>query len=765
MGGAAAAGGIGQEVLVAAWLACHVLARRPLPKNWRLDEAHLLAIGVQTSFVIDDVGATTAANGYVLVQSKRGMGLDTTVTSPLADALKQVVKQFLHGVQDGGDDVRSLERGRDLLVIAVDATASASVRHRLADVVGRFATWPDALSFDDAAPGGRDEEAALEVLLAHLRHAFEEEQGVVPSDAQLRECCRVLLLVTLDVTADGPQRVGAEALLNEVLLQPTPEEVSRAWSCLVELCLRLDGAREWADRPELARVLHAAGFRLRDDPLFREDIARLRAVTADLLNDPAFGWTVPTPEGPVALSRDVTPIITSADGNVALTGPPGAGKSVVARALAKRLVAAGEDVVLLSSEALAGSSATARAELRLSHDLADILVGWDGSSRATLVLDGLDATRGTDASTWLLQLALRTARTRWRIVGTIRSFDLRHGNEWQRMFAGAPVDLSRREPALAHVRHLLIDELTDSELGPLRSASPSLGRLFDAAGVRLASLLHIPFNLRLAGEILISGPSEAITVVRSRLELLELYWERRVSGAADGLARRRVLVAIAGDMVRSRRLMIADPARLLDVSELGTLSQVISDGVLREDVQSRRAAVAPLTFSHPILFDFTAAVLVLADAADPGHIVRALDADPELSLVIRPSLDLHLSALWRDDPTRREFWAVASRLMGAHPLAASAAAVIAMREHPTIEDLVPLIDLATAGDSLEASARMLLAQLGASLVATELTDDEAEVASTAIALTAERLAAVALQRDDLRLADVARYLVFRLESR
>jgi hypothetical protein len=61
-----------------------------------------------------------------------------------------------------------------------------------------------------------------------------------------------------------------------------------------------------------------------------------------------------------------------------------------------------------------------------------------------------------------------------------------------------------------------------------------------------------------------------------------------------------------------------------------------------------------LAFSHHVLFDYAVARLLLRGSPDVP--VTRLTDDPELVIVIRPSLLLHFRHLWTDDPSRTPFW-------------------------------------------------------------------------------------------------------------
>jgi hypothetical protein len=115
-----------------------------------------------------------------------------------------------------------------------------------------------------------------------------------------------------------------------------------------------------------------------------------------------------------------------------------------------------------------------------------------------------DQTRGVDASTWLPDIANALRRTRWRIVATIRTFDLKHGPRWRQMFRGDSVDHAYADLDLSSTRHIVVADLTDAELAPLRAASPQLDKLIDDIGGRVGELLTNPFSLDLAAQLVAS---------------------------------------------------------------------------------------------------------------------------------------------------------------------------------------------------------------------------------------------------------------------
>jgi hypothetical protein len=474
----------------------------------------------------------------------------------------------------------------------------------MAGLVDRLRTSPEAVPLAEAA-NNADEHAALRILRGHLERLWAERHEAVGDEGVLRSLLRPLAVRVLDLRPDG---ADLRALLPDLrALLEDPGQALNLWRELELIGKRLAAERSWIRRADLVPELETRGFHLTPVARLRRDVQRLKEITTGNIDSPPTNLAITTPDGPVEVPRAVSALLDAFRGNVAITGDPGAGKSVILHRLAAGQTA---DIVYLAHHQLRGSAGKTRTELNLQHDLHEVLTGWTGSRPGLLLLDGIDQTRGVDASSWLPGLAQRLQGTRWRIVANIRSFDLHHNQSWQLMFSGTPVDLGHADPELSQVAHLVVSDLTAEEIATVHAASPSMKQVSDEAGDDLAGLLANPFNLNLVGELVDANMD--ISQIRSRLDLLTRYWQLRVDDAPDRRVRQRVVRSLIGSMVTARSQQ-ADDSQLDDSGMLTALEDLLRDGVLRESPASPWAPSRPVEFAHPVLFDYAAAINALGD--------------------------------------------------------------------------------------------------------------------------------------------------------
>jgi hypothetical protein len=752
-GGARAASGVSNQARVVAWVGAHMLAGIPLPSPFAPNVIN--AVGAETALAVDDVGAVADDGSVLLIQGKGGLQLRRDPSSDLASGLGQVVRQFHNGVPTPGG-TRAIDPDRDVLAIVGDRGSSQQIR-RLARVCTRLRTLPEGVPIETAVRTN-DEASALSCVLDHLRREWTSVCGSALDDADLRAVLRCLIVDVLDLVA-GEAITEAKAALRGVL--PVPSDDEAAWSDLVTVGMTLAAEQRWLSRSDLVSQLSVD---VGPDRRLAADIRRLREASEaniEILSEHAH-----LPIGqrePVAHRPEVAELI-AATGSFVLTGDPGCGKTGAVAALAEE-ISRRQDLLVLAVDGLGGSAGATRLELGLSHDLEEVIKGWTGRGTGTLVLDGIDAARG-EATAWLRRLCLSLNGTRWRVIASVRQFELRHSSEWQRVFVGDPIasDTMRVDPELTGVRHYLLGPFSDADLAQLASQSADVAGLLSDAQPALLDLLRVPFNLRIACELVESGESPAsLAMLRDQVGLLDRYWRARVTDATDGIDRRRVLAGACRAMLARRRLRIDVGA--LDDAPGPAVHALLRDGVLVETRGLlRTGGIGPLGFSHQILFDFAVAVLVLQEAGT-SLLVPALDEDPNLALVARPSIDFHLVELWHADLARSAFASVAARLADSDHVLAGAAAGRACAAEACVEaDIGWLVDRVD-GASGRARVSTLVGWIcGALDAADEAVAAHVRACLIAWAKVARRLAALLEANFDEGLAQQVFRLLWQLNA-
>jgi hypothetical protein len=372
-----------------------MLTETELP-NWAGGH-RVVGVGGQTWRQVDDVGLLTDHDGWIGVQGKKNLKLSTELDSDLAGALAQLVALDAAGVPDrppAQDLFRALDPLVDRVLILTCDEAPATITRDMARLTDRLRTWPAAVPLREAAVNG-GERKAWDVLREHVVRLRSAHHGAQADETQLRALLRPLAVQGLDLRPQGRDTDRLVLRLRDML--EDSEEASKLWGRLELIGRDIAVTRSWLERDALLAELENRGFRITPVARLRRDVRRLRAVTAANLATPPSSLSIGTPEGPVSIQRAVTGLLRNHRGRLAITGDPGCGKSVLLHGLAADSDA---EMVYLTHQQLRGTAGQTRTELNLQHDLVEVLAGWPGSRPALLLLDGLDQTRGTDASTW-----------------------------------------------------------------------------------------------------------------------------------------------------------------------------------------------------------------------------------------------------------------------------------------------------------------------------------------------------------------------------
>jgi hypothetical protein len=388
-----------------------------------------------------------------------------------------------------------------------------------------------------------------------LKAAWRKIHGKPAKAADIEKLLPFIAVLRLDV--GGPDRITAVEVLAHVTERQT--HAASAFHVLEGACQTLMVGRLGTNAGLLRASLAHAGISLKAAPSFQDDVATLKKYS-DTIASALKDFEVIEVDGKaVSVTRESSAAVCDAAkaDSLLIIGDPGAGKSAVVNAAAAMLKAAKFDVIQLAVDRLqVDTSDGLRSAVGLTHPLLTVLENWPGINPAFLFIDALDATRGGSGEAVFRNLISEVTALpakRWRVVASIRSFDLRLGEQFRELFEGAPADITFSDPAFSNVRHISVPRWSPTELATLLKKAPSLATAIDTGGDKLRDLALIPFNTRLLAELISSGISaDAFGMVGSQIELLSLYWRKRVVGIGSGAE--VCLRAVVAEMVKGRTL-------------------------------------------------------------------------------------------------------------------------------------------------------------------------------------------------------------------
>ena len=312
------------------------------------------------------------------------------------------------------------------------------------------------------------------------------------------------------------------------------------------------------------------------------------------------------------------------------------------------------DVVFLSADALAGSTINElRAELGLEHDITETLSHWFADRDGYLVIDALDAGRGSRPRR-LLDLMDRTMIC---AEGGVRSL-IRNSTSRQsalKQFPGPPATAERQLQLdeFDRVRHFYVPGLSDLEFTRLAHAAPRLGTAINVAPPALRELLRNPFCLRLFSD-LVEHDQLNQPPLFTRIDLLDEYWNWRIGATAATAPRRELALRSICESMLGSGVLSVDRTEGAFADHIDAIAELLRDGVLTQ-TPGRRGGDGRIAFAHHVLFDYAVARLLLRGISDLTRMISG--DDPRTLLMARPSLQMDFEHRWSND--RHDFWTAA----------------------------------------------------------------------------------------------------------
>jgi len=611
---------------------------------------------------VDDLLVGTSAGGHIFIQVKRSLALGSKTDSEFAEVINAFVRQFL-AYQKFTNGSRPWERALDSevdrLVLIIGSDSTIPVRVHLPAVLAKIRSLVPGQPIVDSARN-KEQHRVFSILTDHLTRSWQTAIGENPKQDDIIKFLSLLRvqILNLDTGASGEQE--AKDLLRTAVLQD-PTQVDSAWNLLIELSTNYGSTRSGADRSRLQQQLLKAGISVSSPRTYRDDINQLKLISRSAINAISEFSKIQIGSVELKIHRRSTEVLhdVAVGGSLLVVGQPGSGKSGAIHDLTVTLLDEGYNVVFFAVDRLEASSMGGlRMEVGLRYNLDDILQNWSGTKPGFLIIDALDASRSTASAQTFRELitSILSSQGRWRVVASIRKFDLRYSPQLHRLFSGKPTS-AFSDPEFENIQHLNIPLLDDEELQQIPKKSQQLGELLSSAEPGLRDLLRVPFNLRLMGDLIATGINiKKLTQIRTQIELLDRYWQERVIRSDNsGDLREEVLFEVTKKMVERRQLRI-NRADVLHRSIGISLRDLLSSHVLTEwqPGPGTSANRYVLTYAHHMLFDYSVERLLLRGL--PESFVSIFENEPDLLLAVRPSIVLHFYYLWNLDSNRHAFW-------------------------------------------------------------------------------------------------------------
>lgn len=666
VGGKAAALGVDFEERVAAWAFTQLLASGSLQRFGASPDWRATTVWMQAPVSAGDVVIEHSFGGAIYIQAKHRKSAVPVTARPnglVVEVFGQFAQLYASLRQpDLGQAANPWSRGfdplRDRFALVVPSSSGGALSQRVATLLSalrRPGGW------DQAESRFSDTELKLVATLRAAAKLALESAGVQQAVPDPFLAC--VSVVALDMEDSSGGAAEATALLeSSVLSAASRPRGPAAWSILLQAARGANQSGHRLTIPDLGQMLQVAGFSIRAPRAYERSIERLRYITAkNLKRLQRYAELRVGIDEAIEIPRECLPALReSLDVNRVVIGRPGAGKSGVIYQLCKALIRGRRDLVLLLADDLqASSDKPLREVLELDADLPEVLAAWPGGGRAHLIIDALDAARDAKIAHQLraAMSAVIDDGTRWRVLASVRRFDLKHSPETRDLFPGVSVG-DYGDDEFTGTSHFDVPELTDTEIAFVAKESRAVRALATAARKfkTTYTLLKQPFNLSLACELLRANvPVPEIVPFENNTVLLDRFWDRRVTDAQpQGAQREAVLSTMVNGLVQRLAIRMKDE-RTADHT-------IVTELAGRYVLDPAALADGEIRFSHHLLHDYAVSRLLFR-SHDAGELVGTLKAKPELALYARQSLLLHFDYLWDKEKSRERFWATALALL------------------------------------------------------------------------------------------------------
>ena len=599
-------------------------------------------------------------------QAKHSINLSRKKDTPFASVIDQFVRQFIHGQDANSILLRPWERKLDptkdaLALLSQNASQPIAVHLKtvLENLRGLMACQPT----EDAA-ANKSQENSLQVTISQIKTAWSSTTNDAITNQDIRKILNMMHVRILCVDEGSHHEEQAISILKTSVLKD-PHQAEACWKLLIQHGFTLARTPGGGTLSSIQNFLLRNEISVRWAPSYRNDLEKLKGNTDETIEHLKKFSEIKRPK--LNMKRRVTkvfrPVVKKLveavqASSIVVVGEPGAGKSAVLYDAVVELGNLNIDVIAFAVGRVGSKSlGELRTEIGLEHDLVSLIKNWP-TPKGVLVIDAMDAGRGERTQSMLRDLIIRVSDRcpNWRILISIRKYELRYNPELGRIFVGKP-DAEFTDPEFNKIRHINVAQFTNEEVDQIPDSVPELAELISCKSASLFDLIRVPFNLKLIVEMIDDGVAVGeISAIASQVELLDRYWMTRVIGTEGGDAREVILTRVVQAMLETRRLVASRTSISTDPSFDKPMGELLSAQVLKEWQQttSTRTNRYQIEFGHHVLFDFAVERLIIR--GDPDFISKKLSQEPDLLFAVRPSIDIHFRYLWCLDTSRKIFW-------------------------------------------------------------------------------------------------------------
>jgi len=345
----------------------------------------------------------------------------------------------------------------------------------------------------------------------------------------------------------------------------------------------------------------------------------------------------------------------SLSGHGVIIGRPGVGKSYALKGLRDILNEQNINCLYIPVEFLGDATETMMRE-RLEYEgtfIDELKKTKRKDGKNILILDGFDSARNEETRNnilWLIKKMVSELSEDWNVIVSVRVYDAKKSHKLLKVFNKNTSDVREQyyDPQIA-TRHFVVPELSEEEVRGVFSQIPNLAGLYDVGANEFKQLLKIPFNLWLIEKLLMNdGVAANLSSISSEVQLLDIFWEYRISRHEESEARELYLMKLTSELVKNKNLS-ARKDKVASIEYQKTWGSLLSEDILCDPIDSPAIYIA---FYHNILFDYAVSVLIMPK--DNNKLVEYLAEDLSGLIFLRPSLTYYFTDIWYKNNVK--FW-------------------------------------------------------------------------------------------------------------